>query len=350
MKILRIYLRLPPCSGGMEKHIAFLSQEQLKAGHQVTIFYNSGDPVSASDIVVAPFLDLSATKPAFLGAICFYFLVILKVLKLGIRADVVHVHGDWGHLCLAGVVKKIVKARCLAFSVHGELSDHGWRYKLLRFFIKPVDVMFATGFFSYQILSRISAVPCYFQPSGVDDRLLNRAKDFITTGKSVLKRPVILSVCNYKKVKNIDFIILLASKMLDYDFEIIGDGEERQSLQDQINTLGLSNVLLLGEKYGDELASYYEKANLFLLTSFREGTPTAVLEALAFGLPVVTSNAGGISHLLGNYPQVKILTDFECEHYSAAIRFFLDNSCKKIDNTNVFGWSYIANAITEKYL
>jgi len=349
MKILRIYLRLPPCSGGMEKHIAFLSQEQLKAGHEVTVFYNSGDSISSNDYAIAPSFDLSSIKPAFLGAIIFYFLVIVKILKEGVRADVVHVHGDWGHLCLAGVVKKIVKARCLAFSVHGELSEHGLRYKLLRYFIKPVDVMFATGFLSYQILSKISAVPCYFQPSGIDDQLLNRARLFLTTVKSVSKRPVILSVCNYKKVKNIDFIILLASQMLECDFEIIGEGEERQKLQDKINTLGLKNIVLLGEKYGDELASYYEKADLFLLTSFREGTPTAVLEALTFGLPVVTSNAGGISHLLEKYPQAKVITDFECEQYAVAIRVFFGNSCKTIDNTNVFSWAYIANSITEKY-
>ena len=349
MKILRIYLRLPPQSGGMEKHISALSQEQLKAGHQVTIFYNTGDPVSSNDIAITPFLNLSAIKPAFLSAILFYFLVIIKIIKEGVRADVVHIHGDWGHLCLAGLVKKMVKARCLAFSVHGELSEQGWRHELLRYFIKPVDVMFATGFFSYKVLSNISTVPCYFQPSGIDDRLLSRASHVIATEKSVSKRSVILSVCNYKKVKNIDFIILLASIMLEYDFEIIGDGEERQKLQDKINLLGLSNIVLLGGKYGDELASFYEKADLFLLTSFREGTPTAVLEALTFGLPVVTSNAGGISYFLEKYPQAKVIADFESEQYVAAIKFFLENSFEKIENTKVFSWAYIAESITEKY-
>ena len=351
MNILRIYLRLPPKSGGMERHIAFLSQEQFKAGHDVVVIYNSGESILPDDIQVCPFTELSKLKPAFLGIFIFYVAVIYNIISKGIRADVVHIHGDWGHLCLAGLIKKLVKARCLAFSVHGDLSRQGLRYNLLRYFIKPVDVVYSTGYLGYQTLLSFVKVPCYFQPSGIDQSLIERAQLFNSQVKSLKSiRPKILSVCNYKKVKNIDFMIELASKMQDCDFEIVGEGEERARLQSRIDSLNLGNFYLVGEKYTAQLADCYEMADIFLLTSFREGTPTALLEALAFGLPVVTSNAGGVSHLFQDYPQVKVLFDFDIQTYEAAIRTLLSSSVTKPSETNRFGWASVANFITERYV
>ena len=50
MKILRLYTRLPPLPGGMENHIAQLTKEQIKLGHDVSIYFNQGSYVTANDI------------------------------------------------------------------------------------------------------------------------------------------------------------------------------------------------------------------------------------------------------------------------------------------------------------
>ena len=54
MKILRLYTRLPPLLGGMENHIAQLSNEQTKLGHDVTIYFNKGDKVTSKDVQITP--------------------------------------------------------------------------------------------------------------------------------------------------------------------------------------------------------------------------------------------------------------------------------------------------------
>ena len=66
MKILRIYTRLPPLIGGMENHIAQLTKEQIKLGHDVVIYFNKGDKFSAHDVQVTKY-SLSTLKPQFLG-------------------------------------------------------------------------------------------------------------------------------------------------------------------------------------------------------------------------------------------------------------------------------------------
>ena len=70
MKILRLYTRLPPLPGGMENHIAQLTKEQIKLGHEVSIYFNKGNKVTSSDIQVSrvPFYKL---RPQFIGVFIF---------------------------------------------------------------------------------------------------------------------------------------------------------------------------------------------------------------------------------------------------------------------------------------
>ena len=69
---------------------------------------------------------------------------------------------------------------------------------------------------------------------------------------------------------------------------IIGEGKERESLIQQANDLGVRDrLLLLGFK--SDAVSYYKYFDLFILPSYTEGLPLALLEALAVGLPIVCS-------------------------------------------------------------
>lgn len=67
--------------------------------------------------------------------------------------------------------------------------------------------------------------------------------------------------------------------------------------------LGLARqVSLVGELPPEELARWYAASDVLLLTSWREGRPNVVLEALACGLPVLATDAGGTRELLGSLP------------------------------------------------
>ena len=65
MKILRIYTRLPPLIGGMENHIAQLTKEQIKLGHDVVIYFNKGDKVSSHDVQVTKYSLIQAKTSVF---------------------------------------------------------------------------------------------------------------------------------------------------------------------------------------------------------------------------------------------------------------------------------------------
>ncbi|HED65610.1 MAG TPA: glycosyltransferase family 4 protein [Planctomycetes bacterium] len=79
----------------------------------------------------------------------------------------------------------------------------------------------------------------------------------------------------------------------------VGRGPLADEVVARARGLGVSaRVLLRGEAPPDELAEWYRAADLLLLTSRREGRPNVVLEALASGLPVLATEAGGTGELL----------------------------------------------------
>jgi glycosyltransferase involved in cell wall biosynthesis len=76
-------------------------------------------------------------------------------------------------------------------------------------------------------------------------------------------------------------------------FLVVGDGEQREQFEAQIQ--GCKNVMLLG--WRRDMESIWSAADAAILTSRNEGTPTALIEAMAVGLPFVSTNVGAVADL-----------------------------------------------------
>ncbi len=78
-------------------------------------------------------------------------------------------------------------------------------------------------------------------------------------------------------------------------YQIIGDGPERQRILYTIQDLGLQDCTqLLGRQPPTAVRELLQQADAFLLASLSEGIANVVLEAMACGLPVVTTDCGGM--------------------------------------------------------
>jgi glycosyltransferase involved in cell wall biosynthesis len=75
---------------------------------------------------------------------------------------------------------------------------------------------------------------------------------------------------------------------------IAGDGSERKSVREYVNALHDSDINLLGFVTGLEKERAFLAADVYCLVSWTEGLPNSVLEAMAYGLPIVTRPVGGI--------------------------------------------------------
>ena len=115
-------------------------------------------------------------------------------------------------------------------------------------------------------------------------------------------------------------------KELGYDFElwIIGDGELREKLENQIIEAGLQDVVKL-KGFINPPYSMLAQADIFLNTSEAEGFSLVVAEAFCLGIPVVSTNVSGPRELLGD-SEYGILTSQEEKDIASAVRTMMDNS------------------------
>ncbi|MFB6298257.1 MAG: glycosyltransferase family 4 protein [Salinirussus sp.] len=106
--------------------------------------------------------------------------------------------------------------------------------------------------------------------------------------------PVVLMVARLAEGKGFDVLFDAVERLADREFSVYvaGDGPLSDALAADIEARGLDRVSLLG--YREDVPRLLAASDVFVLPSFREGTPRVITEAMASGLPVVATSIAGI--------------------------------------------------------
>ena len=115
--------------------------------------------------------------------------------------------------------------------------------------------------------------------------------------------PVLATVGRLTAIKNYSLLLdaahLLVSGRPNLVVLLAGDGELRADLEAQAARLGITaNVRFLG--WRRDLPTIYAATDVFALTSRNEGTPVALIEAMATGVPGVSTDVGGVGDVIAN--------------------------------------------------
>ncbi len=115
-------------------------------------------------------------------------------------------------------------------------------------------------------------------------------------------RPIVMHVSNFRPVKRIRDVVKIFAGLnakIPSVLVMVGDGPDRDAAEEEARALGVQDsVSFLGKI--DNIAPLLAGADLFLLPSQSESFGLAALEALASGVPVVGSNAGGLPEVVRN--------------------------------------------------
>ena len=105
------------------------------------------------------------------------------------------------------------------------------------------------------------------------------------------ERRLLLAVGRLDEQKGFDYLLKAFSGLVaiyqDWDLVILGEGPLRESLESQIQTYGLEKRVYLPGRAGN-VGDWYQRADLFVMSSRYEGFPMTLVEAMAYGCAVVS--------------------------------------------------------------
>ena len=114
----------------------------------------------------------------------------------------------------------------------------------------------------------------------------------------------ISTVARLNIAKGLNFLLeaikLVQMRYPDIQFRVYGEGPLRQELLSHSDRLGLegSSIFVGAFKDRQELDDIMAQTDVFVMSSILEGQPLAVVEAMAYGCPIVTTSVGGIPELI----------------------------------------------------
>ena len=143
-------------------------------------------------------------------------------------------------------------------------------------------------------------------------------------------RPVFLSNRNFEPHYNVACVLrafaLVQQRFPDARLKVVGDGSQRAELERLARELGLRQTEFTGLVVPDRMPALYEEADIYLNGSDVDNMPLSLLESFAAGLPVVTTDAGGIPFLVQDGETGMIVSKGDHEALAArAIRLLEDN-------------------------
>ena len=251
-------------------------------------------------------LALKTSQPAFRGLIfqLFYFLEAGLLAYEVRRRDIQHLHNHIADSsCTVAMLAAKISGISFSFTIHGPyIFYEPYRWCLGEKIRQALFVACISNFCRSQCML-FSPIDCWSKlhivHCGIDSQLFS-ARTHAGQGAKLLY------VGRLAPAKGLpillDSLAELKSKTdLSLTLTVIGDGCERSVLEQKIFELGLaSNVNFVGYQSQTEVRRYLQQSDIFVLPSFAEGVPVSLMEAMASGVPVISTQIAGISELVAN--------------------------------------------------
>jgi glycosyltransferase involved in cell wall biosynthesis len=170
-------------------------------------------------------------------------------------------------------------------------------------------------------------------------------------------KKILLSIGNLVEIKGhkylVDAVNKVSKKRKDISCIIIGRGIEKDNLQNKIDYYYLNNTIKIinGVKH-DDVPTWMNACDLFILPSLDEGFPTVIPEALACGKPVIASRVGGIPEIISNNNVGLLVNKRNSDELANAITSGLSinwNSSNISTHVQDYSWDNIAQEIMDVY-
>lgn len=372
IRIIQTPVRFYPAIGGVENHVLHIAVELARDNYEVEVVC-ANEPNS----LLSEYKNIKINRLFWLFKITNTNIALSLPFTLLFKSfDIVHTHmptpwfADWSVL-----IAKLRRKKSI-ITIHNDIQKSGFFAKLI------TDIYLNTIFsLTLRFVDRIIIVnPNWrvaFQytnkillhyeskivsiPNGVDIDLFRQKRELPLKSNSEVLFVSILD--KHHKFKGLEYLIEsmvdVVSNIPNVKLTIVGAGELVDVYKQLVIDKNLkNNIVFVGEKKNDELVEFYSHADLFVLPSIdTEGFGLVLLEALASGVPVITTPMAGISKEIDLYKVGVVVPVKDCKKLSEVIIKLLNNnemrnqmSVNAIDMIkNLYDWKIIIKRLKVIY-
>lgn len=374
MRILMINYEFPPIGGGGGNVTYYISKNLAHLGHDVHVITSSfkslpkDEKIDGFHVHRVPVLRRSPNVCGIHEMLTYVISASAFCIRFAkkFQPDIVHVFFGIPSGPVAYVLKKLYNIPYVLFlggrdvpRPHPDPPIYRLLYGLLMSPIKSIwanakSVVACSKGLKDLALKTNAKVNINVIPDGVD------LKKFYPIKKENSPKIVrILAIGRLVPRKGFDYLIrslpnVVEQSQKDFCVEIIGDGPQLSELMQLAKKINVDRkVILSGAVPYDMLASKYQQADIFVLSSLAEGMPLVVLEAMASGLPIIATKVQGIDELVVDGLNGYLFNPFDYNTLSKHLIYMINNDEKRLSmgeqSQNIikkYDWSYI----TDQYL
>ncbi|MBN1294295.1 MAG: glycosyltransferase family 4 protein [Candidatus Latescibacteria bacterium] len=286
----------PHVMGGVERHCEQLYPRLASLGFRLYICRRSNYLTEKSRCYKhenIDFIDLWVPKQKHMEAIYHSFIGLILLKVKGVK--VLHIH-SFGPAIVAPIAKMLGFSVVMTYHLPNYYQGKWNNFdRLLLRMVENVACLFSDTVITVSktnqtVIKENTGKDSVVIPNGVN---LPAHIDSDITSYHLTKKRFIFSACRFVPEKGVD-LLLKAFNKLNTDWKLViagtADHVSKYSLDVFATAKKNSNIILPGFITGAELDLFYSNAGIFVLPSFIEGQPIALLEAMSHGLPVVVSD------------------------------------------------------------
>lgn len=283
----------PPPLGGMAIQAGKLASCMERGGiHVITVRTNTIFPGMLSWVRHIPFLR------TVLNSILFLIQLNKELQSCDLVYFLTGFIDFFFWITLPGIILIKIRGKKLILNARGggaaNFFDH-WKY-IAGPFIRMADMITTPSLFLKAVFVR------YF---GIVPEIVPNIADFNQFEFMERKKlsPRLIVTRSLEEIYNVECVIrafkLIHDKIPESKLDILGNGSLRQDLENKVRDWNLSDsVKFHGVVPHNMIQKYYRNSDIFINASNVDNLPGTILEAFACGLPVVSTNAGGIPYMV----------------------------------------------------
>ena len=277
-------------------------------------------------------VDLFNTKDNIFKRILMPFVLFIK----GRKYDIFHIHGcsffGFFPIVIGVMIGKLLKKKIIITYHGGGLYEFINKYKTkVIYFLNKADIITVPSKYLQNILNNNSIKSKYLPNIIRDDNVYFKKRENL--------KPILIVTRTLDEVYNIPLSIMafkdLKKVVPDAKLKIVGDGKLKNEILELVKKENIDDIEFIGRVPNSKIGEILNTADIFINPSNKDNMPLSLFEALACGLPVISTNVGGIPDYITDEINGFLIEPNNKEQLTNKILYVLNNQAevqKIIDN------------------